>query len=119
MTDDTQPTLDVEAPAEQPTERVVPDGHVVVRLVTEAGEADIVVPPRNKWKSTARNRLSQGDDMGWAVLALSREDAEAWIDLDPDQDESQAFFSAYDKKAPQENRADRRAKQRGHLRAAS
>ncbi len=91
------------------------DGSVVVRLVTEAGEADIRVPPRGKWRSMARNRLSTGDDLGWAVLTLSREDAEAWIDLDPDQDEAGRFFEAFDRAAPTMNRADRRR----HLRAAS
>lgn len=123
MTDpDIQPTLDSDDQTEQASAtteaRKVPDGHVVVRLVTVNGEADVVVPPRNKWRSTARNRFAQGDDMGWAVLTLTREDAEAWIDLDPDQDESQAFFREYDRLAPEGNRADRRAK-RGHLRAAS
>jgi hypothetical protein len=91
------------------------DGSVVVRLVTENGEADITVPPRNKWRSMARNRLSSNDDMGWAVLTLSREDAEAWIDLDPTVDESATFFGDFDKATPATNRAERRR----HLRAAS
>lgn len=116
---DEQPTLDATAD-EQPDRNPAPDdGSIVVRLVTTLGEADIAVPPRNKWRSMARNRLTQGDDMGWAVLTLSREDAEAWVDLDPDQDESRSFFQDFDRLAPEENRATRRAKQRGHLRAAS
>ncbi len=100
---------------EQPDAPKVDKDSVVVRLVTVNGEADITVPPRNKWRSMARNRLSSNDDMGWAVLTLSREDAEAWVDLDPDTDESTAFFEAFDKAAPATNRAERRR----HLRAAS
>jgi hypothetical protein len=46
---------------------------------------------------------------------LSREDAEAWIDLDPTVDESTRFFEAFDKLTPATNRAERRR----HLRAAS
>ncbi len=110
---DEQPTLDT---TEEPQpESKKDDGSVVVRLVTENGDADIRVPPRNKWRSMARNRLTSNDDMGWAVLTLSREDAEAWIDLDPTVDESTAFFEAFDKAAPANNRAERRR----HLRAAS
>lgn len=116
---DEQPHPDVAEPGPQaeaePERPPLKEGEVDVRLVTEAGEADIRVPPRGKWKSIARNRLSTGDDMGWAVLTLSREDAEAWIDLDPDQEEAAEFFSRYDRLAPVANRADRRR----HLRAAS
>jgi hypothetical protein len=111
-TADAQPTLP--EPAVVPDVAKPDDGSVVVTLSTEAGEAEIRVPPRGKWKSMARNRLSQGDDLGWAVLTLSREDAEAWIDLDPDQEESSRFFGDYDKAAPVNNRADRRR----HLRSA-
>ncbi len=109
MNEDTPKTGDEQA-ATKPD-----DGSVVVRLVTENGEADITVPPRNKWRSMARNRLTSNDDMGWAVLTLSREDAEAWVDLDPTVDESTAFFEAFDKATPATNRAERRR----HLRAAS
>ncbi len=111
-----QPTLPEATPA---PEAVKPDdGSVVVKLVTTLGEADIRVPPRNKWRSMARNRLTQGDDLGWAALTLSQEDAEAWIDLDPDQDESGDFFAEFNRLAPQgNNRAERRAGR--HLRAAS
>lgn len=92
------------------------DGSVVVRLVTDLGEADIRVPPRGKWRSTARNRMAANDDMGWAVLTLSREDAEKWIDLDPTVDEALAFFTLFDQQSPLLNRADRRAQR--HLRSA-
>lgn len=123
MSDETpggeQPTLPEPATAAAAPEAAKPeDGSVVVRLVTTLGEADIRVPPRNKWRSMARNRLTQGDDLGWAALTLSQEDAEAWIDLDPDQDESSTFFESFNRLAPAgNNRAERRAGR--HLRAAS
>lgn len=122
MTDE-QPTLDAteapEAPEAAEEKREAPEGHVVVRLVTELGEADVTVPPRAKWRSTARNRLSQGDDLGWAAGTLSDDDVRTWIDLDPVQVDVEEFFERFNKLAPEENRAARRAKQRGHLRAAS
>jgi hypothetical protein len=96
MSEDTPTGATDEAKATEKSD----DGSVVVRLVTDLGEADITVPPRNKWRSMARNRLASNDDMGWAVLTLSREDAEAWVDLDPNADESSRFFEAFDKATP-------------------
>jgi hypothetical protein len=119
---DEQPTLDATPSAVElaPTGQVGPDpdppladGWVIVRLVTEVGEADIRVPPANKWRSSARSALlSNGDDMNWARLTLSRKDAEAWIDLDPTRDEANAFFEELDKAMGLSNRSDRRRRLR-------
>ncbi len=117
-----QPTLDAatsdpaaEATVEAKEPRPLPEGWVTIRLVTELGEADIQVPPRNKWGSIARNRLLQGDDLGWAVMTLHRDDYETWIDLDPTSEESETFFTAMSKTEQVNYRSDRRR----HLRAAS
>lgn len=116
---DNQPTLDAPVEGEVLGVNDVPEGHVKVRLITELGEADLVVPPREKWRSVARSRLANGDDFGWAALTLSNDDAQAWMDLDPTTSEAEEFFERFNKVAPVLNRAERRAKQRGHLRAAS
>ncbi len=119
MTDE-QPALTATTEADgTPEAEKEDDGSVVVTLVTDLGEADITVPPRKRWRSTARNRIAQGDDLGWAAGTLSDEDVRAWIDLDPVPGDVETFFEAYNKLCPEENRATRRAKQRGHLRAAS
>jgi hypothetical protein len=116
----TAPDATPEVAEEKPAPREIPDGYVLVRLITALGEGDIIVPPRNKWRSLARNRLVQNDDLGWAVGTLSDIDILTWVDLDPDQDEVEDFFTRYNELAPADNRAARRAKQRGtHLRAAS
>lgn len=118
-TPDTQPTLSdtLHADTAPVAEKAAPPaGWVVVRLVTELGEADIAVPPKNKWGSMARNRLTQGDDLGWAAYTLLDDDVRTWSRLDPDLDEVEAFFERFDKAAPQGNN---RAERRRHLRAAS
>jgi len=85
------------------------DGSVVVRLVTEFGEADITVPPQAKWRSSARHALfTNGDDLGWARSVLSETDMKAWLDLDPTQDEMEAFFRAWGRATG--NRAARRSR---------
>ena len=111
---DEQPTLDTadEAPK---AEAKPDDGSIVVKLVTDFGEADLRVPPRGKWRSMAMNRLTQLDSLGWAALTLSEEDAEKWIDLDPTADEVQRFMEDFNRLSGVNNRADRRR----HLRAAS
>lgn len=116
MLDAADPSATVE-PAPQPEakkeDRPLADGEVIVTLVTELGEADIRVPPFKSWRSSARSALlTRGDDMSWAALTLSREDAEAWIDLDPTKTEADEFFSAWEKKAGISNRDDRRRRLR-------
>ncbi len=122
MTDE-QPNPHATAGAEEPTgpaaEQAKPDADlIVVKLITDLGEADISVPPRAKWRSTARNRISQGDDLGWAAGTLSDADVRTWIDLDPVPADVEEFFERFNKLAPEDNRAARRAKQR-NLRSAS
>ncbi len=84
------------------------DGSVVVRLVTSDGEADITVPPRERWRSTARSALNRDDDLTWAVLTLSDEDGQKWLDMDPTAAEARVFFEELSKKMGLNNRADRR-----------
>ncbi len=115
---DEQPSIEA-AEAEPQPEVKKDDGSIVVRLVTDLGEADITVPPRARWRSTARNRLSSQDDLGWAAGTLSDDDVKTWIDLDPVWEDVENFFESFNKLAPENNRAERRAAKRGHLRAAS
>ncbi len=122
---DTPQAAEEHQPAEEP--RILRDGDILVRLTTKdedgevLGEADIVVPPMRKWKSSARNALlTRGDDMAWAVLALADEDAEAWMDLDPTKDDTEEFFARWREAGGGEsaNRSTRRAEAR-RLRAVS
>lgn len=117
-TPDTPAVVDEPAP-EQP--RPLRDGEILVRLTTDDGEADLIVPPMGRWKSSARNALmTRGDDMAWAVLTLSDEDAETWLDLDPTKDDTEVFFQRWRDAGGGEsaNRATRRAEAR-RLRAVS
>jgi hypothetical protein len=69
------------------------DGAVVVRLITEVGEADIRVPPQKAWRSSARHALfTAGDDLSWAHATLSEADAKEWAELDPTNEEAEKFF---------------------------
>lgn len=111
----TAPDTTVE-PAVEP--EPLAEGEVIVRLVTEVGDADIRVPAMGKWRASARNALNtRGDDLAWAAVTLSDEDFNAWKDLDPTKDEIESFFEEYGRKSGASNRADRRARQRGNLRA--
>lgn len=85
------------------TERIEADGKPVpVSLETTVGKATIVVPPVNRWKSSARHALTAkggGDDYTWAKTTLSAKDFAEWERLDPDVDESLAFFTAWSEKS--------------------
>lgn len=111
----------VENAEEAPEPRVLKPGELLVTLTTEYGEADVVVPPFNTWRSTARSALlSRGDDAAWAAITLSRDDAEAWIDLDPTKDEVDRFFEIWEKAGGgMTNRAERRKAGQRNLRAVS
>lgn len=89
---------------------------LVVTLVTDRGEADITVPPLSKWRSTARAALfSRGDDLSWALLTLSRDDAEAWTDLDPTMADVQDFMADWSRAGGEDvggSRASRRSSAR-------
>jgi hypothetical protein len=72
------------------------DGSVVIQLETVDGKVDIRVPPIGRWRSSARAAILAGsNDLHWAVLTLSREDAAQWIGLDPTLDDVRAFFSRW------------------------
>lgn len=66
-----------------------------VDLVTEAGEAELLVPPPGRWKSRAQTFLTQGAYDLWAQLTLSSEDFKAWRHLDPTLDEATAFLESW------------------------
>jgi hypothetical protein len=68
---------------------------VTVALVTDIGKEDITVPPPGRWKSRANTMLRQGDFDGWAQTVLSDVDAQTWVDLDPTNEEVEAFFAAW------------------------
>ncbi|MCW2901918.1 MAG: hypothetical protein JWO67_4183 [Streptosporangiaceae bacterium] len=94
--------VEVDAPAEG----------TLVDLVTEAGEAEILVPPPGKWKTRAQTFLTQGAYDLWAQITLSKDDFKAWRDLDPTLDEATAFLEAWEKEAGQnlgKSRASRRS----------
>lgn len=112
---DEQPTLDVQPAMVAVPEPKPDDGSVVVKLVTEYGEADLRVPPRGKWRSIAMNRLTQMDSLGWAAYTLSAEDADKFLDLDPTSEDFERFMQKFNEIVGVNNRADRRR----HLRAAS
>lgn len=77
-------------------DRLEADGKPIpVSLETVAGKGQIVVPPVNRWKSSARHALTRGDDYTWAEKTLSKGDFKTWTDLDPDVDELGAFFEAW------------------------
>ncbi len=103
---DEQPSIEAAEAEPQPEKK--DDGSIVVRLVTDLGEADITVPPRARWRSTARNRLSSQDDLGWAAGTLSDDDVKTWIDLDPVWEDVENFFTELNRLSPDTNRADRR-----------
>lgn len=94
-------------------EEVDEDGSILVHLVTDRGEAGIRVPPVGRWRSQARAALfSRGDDLTWAALTLSPDDARTWQQLDPTKDDSDEFFTLWGNltgQAAGESRASRRA----------
>lgn len=88
-----------------------PEG-VLVELSTEAGEAELLVPPPGKWKSRAQTFLGQGMFDLWAQLTLSADDFKAWRDLDPTLDEATEFLDKWQEAAGQDlgkSRASRRS----------
>ena len=88
-----------------------PEG-VFVDLVTEDGEAELLVPPPGKWKSRAQTFLGQGMYDLWAQLTLTAEDFKAWRELDPTLDEATAFLERWQEAAGQslgKSRASRRS----------
>ncbi|HEU5026593.1 MAG TPA: hypothetical protein VFV01_16880 [Spirillospora sp.] len=88
-----------------------PEG-VLVALVTEAGEAELLVPPPGKWKSRAQTFLGQGMFDLWAQITLSPDDFKEWRELDPTLDEATAFLDAWQETAGQDlgkSRASRRS----------
>lgn len=85
---------------------------VEVDLVTEAGDATILVPPPGRWKSRAQTFLTQGAYDLWAQITLSADDFKAWRQLDPTLDEATAFLEAWQEAAGQNlggSRASRRS----------
>ena len=96
----------IEAEADAPAEGVY------VELVTEAGEAELLVPPPGRWKSRAQTFLTQGAYDLWAQITLSQEDFKAWRQLDPTLDEATAFLESWQEVAGQDlgkSRASRRS----------
>jgi hypothetical protein len=92
-------------------------GEIDVTLTSGDESAVIRMPPFKSWKSSARSALlSRGDDMSWAALTLSREDAETWIDMDPTKEQVDRFFADFEKAGGMSNN---RAERRRNLRAVS
>lgn len=88
------------------------DARIPVTLSTVNGEHEFRVPPQNKWRATARSALmSRGDSLMWAALTLDAADAQAWQELDPDGDETEAFFEEFGRAGGMDfqNRASRRS----------
>lgn len=106
--------------AEVEAEQASNDGSIVVTLSTDLGEADIRVPPLSRWRSQARAALfTRGDDLTWAARTLSRDDAQAWAELDPTQEETNTFFAEWGRLTGQSlggSRAERRSSARTHRR---
>lgn len=91
-----------------------PEG-VLVDLVTEAGEAELLVPPPGRWKSRAQTFLTQGAYDLWAQLTLSADDFKEWRELDPTLDEATAFLESWQEAAGADlgkSRASRRSSKR-------
>lgn len=85
----TEPLKALEADAD-----TSPDG-VSVTLATDDGDADLVVPRPGRWKTRANTALRVGDFDVWAELVLSKKDHAAWVELDPTNDDVEAFFKAW------------------------
>lgn len=71
-----------------------PAGTIVV-LRTERGSAQLAVPPPGRWRTRANRALRQGDFDEWSELVLSGEDSAAWAELDPTNDDVEAFFISW------------------------
>lgn len=85
----TEPLAAVQADAETGTEGAE------VLLVTTEGEGTILIPPPGSWKARANRALATGDFFGWADLVLSDDDATLFSELDPTNDDVEAFFKAW------------------------
>jgi len=88
-----------------------PEG-VLVELSTDEGEAEIRVPPAGRWKSRAQTFLAQGMFDLWAQITLSKDDFQAWRELDPTLDDATEFFDRWQEAAGQDlgkSRASRRS----------
>ena len=91
-----------------------PEG-TLVELITEEGEAELLVPPPGKWKSRAQTFLAQGAFDVWAQITLTPEDFKSWRNLDPTLDEANAFLERWEEIAGQalgKSRASRRGSQK-------
>lgn len=100
------------ARAEVQAEQNWPKGTVGLTLYTDRGNALIHVPPRNKWRASAVNALNNDDSLGWAMSALTQDEALTWRELDPDVDEMTSFFKAWGRIVGQsmgESRASKRS----------
>lgn len=57
-------------------------------------EREILVPPLNKWRSSAMRALNTGDFETWAEKVLTDDDYDTWMDVDPTVDEINEFFES-------------------------
>ena len=74
---------------------VASDGSVLVTLDTEAGSADLHVKPVKKWKGSGIRAMREGDFDTWAEKALAPGSYAEWSRLDPDMEEIEVFFTAW------------------------
>src|SRR5579875_3145780 len=84
---------------------------VLVKLTTDDGEGDILVPPSGRWKSRANSMLNNGQFHEWARTVLAETDFDTWSELDPTNDDVEAFFKAW-QAATGESRPESRASKR-------
>lgn len=72
---------------------------VAVVLSSDTGEAKITVPPPGRWKSRANTMLREGNFDGWAQVTLSEDDWGQWCEVDPTNDDVEAFFQSWQEAA--------------------
>lgn len=87
----------------QEVEVLNPDGYVTTELAGEIdGEAvvaDVVALMPGKWKSSAMRLLRGGDFDAFFALILTAESYDAYLDLDPNQEQIEEFVTALSAKA--------------------
>lgn len=75
-------------PGMTPPEREATGGHTRGTL---AGR-EILVPPLNKWRSSAMRAINTGDFETWADVTLDDDEYAIWQEIDPTVEEINDFF---------------------------
>lgn len=81
----------------QPTDRLEKEATRIPAAVTEVDWEGVAVKvlPSMKWKASGVRALREGDIDMWAEKCLAPESYKLWQQVDPDLEQCEAFFEAW------------------------